>query len=192
MPTYAVVTTAHRDQVRVALLRSKVGGYLHTGAGPGSAVLFDRPKPRFGRISRRRMLNPAWELAVDSKAGAWLLEDDGQCAQVTACYPTGGYLSLGWTAGWTPPEDPAQLAAHLRLWNKDCAEIARKTGLADPEALAQVRNDPSPDGSRIAGEDILRRICVLVGAPDLVVGQSLLSQAGPRGLEFERFEAKAR
>ncbi|MFJ8041497.1 hypothetical protein ACIRBX_13440 [Kitasatospora sp. NPDC096147] len=192
MPTYAVITAADRDQVRAALLRTKVGGYLHTGEGPGSAVLFDRPKPRFGRISRSRILDPAWELAGATKAGAWLLEDDGQCAQVTACYPTGGYLSLGWAAEWTPPEDPARLAAHLRLWRKDCAEIARKTGLSDPDALAEVRNDPAPDGSRIAGEDILRRICALVGAPDLVVGQSLFEQAGPRGRDFERFEARGR
>ncbi|MEV6207106.1 hypothetical protein [Kitasatospora sp. NPDC051914] len=190
MPTYAAVTAVHPDRVRAALGRSKLGGYLYPGADGGTAVLFDPPKPRFGRISRSRLLDPAWDLAFEVKAAVWLLEDDGRCASATACYSGGGYRELGWSADWTPPADPAEYAAHRADWDAYCAKIAQKTGLRDAAALAAVRNDPAPDGSRPSGEEVLRRLCAVVGAPDTAVGQSLFAQAGPRGRDFVRFEGR--
>ncbi|WP_405013402.1 hypothetical protein [Kitasatospora sp. NBC_01539] len=193
MPTYAAVTAAPAEPVLTALRRSRVGGYLYSG-GPagGTSLLFDPPRARFGRISQQRLLNPAWDLAFELKAAVWLLQDDGRCAFATACFAGGGCHELGWAADWTPPADPAGLAAHRADWDAYCAKIAGKAGLRDPAALAEVRNDPAPDGTRPSGTDVLRRMCALVGAPDAVVGQSLLAQAGPGGREFVRFEAKGR
>ncbi|MEV7783591.1 hypothetical protein [Kitasatospora sp. NPDC088351] len=191
MPTYAAITSAPADQVLTALKRSKSGGYLYAGT-PGTAVLFDPPKPRFGRISRGRLRDAPWALAVDTKTAVWLLEgtDWGACA--TVCFPGGGFEQIGWAADWTPPTDPAELAAHRDAWTKECDKIARKAGLAEPGVLAEVRNDPGPDGTRPSTEDVLRRLCALVGAPETVVGQSLFAQAGPAGRDFARFEAKGR
>ncbi|WP_327674029.1 hypothetical protein [Kitasatospora sp. NBC_00458] len=189
MPTYAAVTSAPSDQVLDALKRSKRGGYLYPGP-QGTGLLFDPPKPRFGRISRSRIMDPAWALAVDTKTAVWLLEGSDWGVSVTACFPGGGFDELGWAADWTPPADPAQAAADRAAWDGFCGKVARKAGLAEPDALAEVRNDPGPDGTRIGPEEILRRICELVGAPSVVVGQSLGLQAGPAGRDFVRFEAK--
>ncbi|GAA1074612.1 hypothetical protein [Kitasatospora arboriphila] len=192
MPTFAAVTAADTDRVRAALGRSRLGGYLYPGTPGGTAVLFDPPKPRFGRISRSRLLDPAFDLAFELKAPVWVLEDDGRCAGATACFAGGGFRELSWAADWTPPADPAARAAHRAEWDAYCAKTAEKAGLPDPAALAAVRNDPAPDGSRPSGEEVLRRLCAVVGASDTAVGQSLFHRAGPRGRDFVRFEARRR
>ncbi|MFD7908859.1 hypothetical protein ACFV4G_42315 [Kitasatospora sp. NPDC059747] len=191
MPTYAAITSAPSEQVLTALARGKRGGYLYRGP-QGTGLLFDPPKPRFGRISRSRIMDPAWMLAVDSKTTVWLLEDAEWGLCVTVCFPGGGYENMGWARDWTPPADPSEYAAHRTDWDSYCGKIARKAGLADPAALAALRNDPAPDGSRTSGEELMRRLCELVGAPTAVIGQSLGLQAGPAGRDFVRFEAKGR
>ncbi|MEV8095471.1 hypothetical protein [Kitasatospora sp. NPDC085879] len=192
MPTCAAVTAADPARVRAALGRSKAGGYLYPGAAGGTALLFDPPKPRFGRISRLRLLRPALDLAFELKSPVWVVEDDGQCAGATACFADGDFRDLVWAADWTPPADPAARAASRADWDAYCARIAKKAGLSEPAALAEVRNDPAPDGGRASGEEVLRRLCAVVGAPDTAVGQSLFCQAGPRGRDFVRFEARRR
>ncbi|AUG76661.1 hypothetical protein CFP65_1784 [Kitasatospora sp. MMS16-BH015] len=194
MPTYAAITAVPADRVLTALGQSKLGGYLYPGtaAAPGCAVLFDPPKARFGRISHGRRLDPAWRLAVELKAPVWLIESGEAGACATACYPTGGYDQFEWADDWTPPSDPAEFAAHLAAWRKHCLKTAEKMLLADPDEFAALRNDPTPDGTRTSAEDLLRHLCTIVGAPTTAVGQSLLTQAGPAGREFTRFEAKGR
>ncbi|GAA2743584.1 hypothetical protein [Kitasatospora cinereorecta] len=192
MSTYAAVTAVPAEQVLTALGTSKLGGYLYRGTpdAPGTSVLFDPPKPRFGRISRRRLVAPASNLAFELQAPVWLIESTEGGAGATACYADGGCDGLGWAADWTPPADPAELAAHLADWNENCGALAGKAGLADPAALAAIRNDPAADGTRTGSDELLRRLCALVGAPPVVVGQSLFRQAGPAGREFTRFEAR--
>ncbi|GAA4879917.1 hypothetical protein [Kitasatospora terrestris] len=194
MPTYAVVTAAPADRVLTALQSSKLGGYLYPGTdrAGGTALLFDPPRPRFGRISRGRLIDPAWRLAVELKTATWLLEAGDGGAGATACYAGGSYDSIGWAEDWTPPEDPAAREADLRGWHECCAKVAAKAGLPDVHALGAIRNDPAPDGTRTSSEELLRSLCALVGAPDTVVGQSLFCQAGPAGRDFTRFEAKGR
>ncbi|MFB6887961.1 hypothetical protein ACFCX4_01425 [Kitasatospora sp. NPDC056327] len=191
MPTYAAITSAPAEQVLPALARGKRGGYLY--AGPtGTGLLFDPPKPRFGRISRGRIMDPAWSLAVGTKTAVWLLEDAEWGLCVTACFPGGGFDNLGWARDWTPPADPAEYAAHRADWDAACAKLGARAGLADPAALAALRNDPAPDGSRTSSEELMGRLCGLVGGPPVVIGQSLGLQAGPAGRDFVRFEAKGR
>ncbi|MEU9132382.1 hypothetical protein AB0D08_30460 [Kitasatospora sp. NPDC048540] len=193
MPTYALITRATEEQVLTALRPSKLGGYLLPDGERGTGVLFDPLRPRFGKISSRRLVGPAWNLAWELKQPVWLLRDNEWGTCVTLVLGNGDTEELGWSAHWTPPADPAENAAQRESWDRYCARLADRAGLPDAgAALAAIRNDPAPDGSRTSGAELLGRLCALVGVSDAVVGQSLYEQAGPRGREARRFEARGR
>ncbi|RKE19017.1 hypothetical protein [Streptomyces sp. TLI_171] len=191
LQTYAALTPAPADAVLAAVGAGRLGGYLYRG-DTGSSLLFDPPKPRFGRISAGRRRNAPWDLAVDAKTPVWLLEEHEGGLCVTAIRPDGNFDQIGWAADWTPPADPAEAAEHRAGWDAYCTKIAGKMQLGEPTALAASRNDPRPDGTRPSTKSLMRRLCALVGAPDAVVGQSLFTHAGPRGNDFVRCDARGR
>ncbi|MER5864502.1 hypothetical protein [Kitasatospora sp. NPDC002040] len=193
MRTYAAVTAAPTDRVLAALATGKLGGYLLPEGDRGTGVLFDRPKYRFGRITARRMESPGWDLAWELKEPVWLLRESDQAACATLTLGNGKVEQLGWAADWTPPADPAERAADRADWDGYCARIAALVGRPElGAALGGIRNDPTPEGSRVGGAELLRQLCRLFGLPEAVIGQSLFEQAGPRGRDARRFEAKGR
>lgn len=193
MRTYAAVTAAPADRVLAALSSSKLGGYLLPDGERGTGILFDPPKYRFGRISARRLQSPAWDLAWELKEPVWLLREIDGAACATLTLGDGKVEQLGWASDWTPPQEPGARAADREGWDQYCAEITRL--LNRPElgpALGEIRNDPAPDGTRATADELLTRLCRLFDLPEAVVGQSLFEQAGPRGRDIRRFEARGR
>jgi hypothetical protein len=100
---------------------------------------------------------------------------------------------LAWSAGWTPPDDPAAYLVERTSWDVLCQRVADAWG--DPAAgarLATVRNDPVPGRPTPSPADLLRRLCAVFDLPDVAVGRSLLAHAEPGLFDARRVEARAR
>jgi hypothetical protein len=183
MSTYALVTKSPAGPVAAAVRAGRVGGFV--AADPrGAIVLFDPPAT--ADATMRHLVRPAVELVRRTASPAWLLLGDSRRAEAVAIGRTGP-LSLSWTAGRRPPENPAEYLANRQAWDARCAEVAEGYGLPmlGPR-LAMLRNEPP-----IPLDDLLRWVCAIVGLPEAAVGRSLLDAATPGLPGARRVDAAA-
>jgi hypothetical protein len=189
MSTYAFVTRAAAEPVTAAVRAGRCGGYV--AADPlGTIVLFD--PPRAGSVTSRRLIKPAQELVKRTGEPGWLLIADETMAEAVMLGREAGPLSLEWYAGWEPPDDPATYLSQRAAWDTFCAEIARGYGEPGRAAdLSVVRNDPVPGEPTPPLGDLLRRVCVVFGLPDVAVGRSLLTGEEPGLYQARRVDPAA-